>query len=89
VKDYGDGIRPEPGTYRVERLVIGDNGYPTQYHGLDSLETDNSDGMDREHEQTDAEFVRDLAERLRHIPVMYGTDDGDIDRLLEIANAAT
>jgi hypothetical protein len=36
---------------------------------------------------TDVEYLRDLAERLRHIPVMYGTDDGDIDRLLEIARA--
>lgn len=34
---------------------------------------------------THPEFLRDLAERLRHVPVMYGTDDGDIDRLLVIA----
>lgn len=31
-------------------------------------------------------YLRDLAERLRHIPVAYGTDDGDISTLLEIAN---
>lgn len=34
---------------------------------------------------TSAEYLRDLAERLRHIPVMYGTDGGDIDRLAMIA----
>lgn len=33
----------------------------------------------------DEEYLRDLAERLRHIPVMYGTDDYDIGRLLQIA----
>lgn len=30
-------------------------------------------------------FLRDLAERLMSIPVMYGTDQGDVDILLEIA----
>jgi len=34
-----------------------------------------------EREETPAEFLRDLAERLRHIPVAYGTDDFDISRL--------
>lgn len=34
---------------------------------------------------TTKEYLRDLAERLRKVPVMYGTDDGDIDRLLELA----
>ena len=34
---------------------------------------------------TDAAFLRDLAERLYRIPVMYGVDQGDIDRLYEIA----
>lgn len=34
---------------------------------------------------SDADFLRDLAERLRQVPVMYGTDDGDIDQLLQIA----
>lgn len=33
----------------------------------------------------DARYLRDLAETLRRIPVMYGTDDGDIARLHEIA----
>jgi len=31
------------------------------------------------------EFLRELAEKLLHIPVCYGTDDGDIDTLLIIA----
>lgn len=30
-------------------------------------------------------FLRDLAERLFRVPVMYGVDQGDCDRLLEIA----
>jgi hypothetical protein len=34
---------------------------------------------------SDSDYLRELAERLRRIPVMYGTDDGDIDRLCEIA----
>ena len=33
----------------------------------------------------DVVYLFELAERLRHIPVMYGTDDGDISRLGEIA----
>jgi len=44
-------------------------------------------------EQTDVEsdtmrgsdFLRDLAERLMHVPVMYGTDQGDVSRLMELA----
>ena len=37
------------------------------------------------HKMADSEYLRDLAERLRHIPVMYGTDGYDIDRLEQIA----
>lgn len=40
---------------------------------------------DDEDATTDAEYLRDLAERLRHIPVKYGTDD-DFNRLRKIAN---
>lgn len=36
-------------------------------------------------QETDAWFLRDLAERLMGVPVMYGTDQGDVDRLNEIA----
>lgn len=36
--------------------------------------------------QTDTEFLRDLAERLRRIPVLYGVDDGDVDKLLNLAD---
>jgi|JI10StandDraft_1071094.scaffolds.fasta_scaffold906808_1 hypothetical protein len=32
-----------------------------------------------------AEYLRDLANRLMHVPVEYGTDGYDIDRLAEIA----
>jgi hypothetical protein len=32
-----------------------------------------------------ADYLRDLAERLMAVPAMYGTDQGDVDRLLEIA----
>ena len=38
-----------------------------------------------EKELNEADYLRDLAERLRRIPVMYGTDGGDISRLYEIA----
>jgi hypothetical protein len=31
------------------------------------------------------EFLRDLAERLMRIPVKYGTDQSDVDRLYHIA----
>ena len=34
---------------------------------------------------TDFEYLRDLAERLMRIPVVHGTDQGDVSRLLEIA----
>lgn len=33
----------------------------------------------------DVDFLADLAERLMHIPVMYGTDEGDVSRLRDIA----
>jgi hypothetical protein len=32
-------------------------------------------------------FLRDLAERLRHVPVDYDIDDGDIDELIGIARS--
>lgn len=38
-------------------------------------------------EDTDVEFLRDLAERLFRVPVMYGVDQGDSDRLYQIAKA--
>jgi hypothetical protein len=37
-------------------------------------------------EPTDAEFLRDLAERIMHIPVCHGVDGGDSDRLCWIAD---
>lgn len=37
-------------------------------------------------ELSDKEYLADLAERLRHIPVMYGTDGYDIDRLESMSN---
>lgn len=33
----------------------------------------------------DVEFLRDLAERIRHIAVMHGVDGYDIDRLASLA----
>ncbi len=30
-------------------------------------------------------YLRSLAERLMRVPVMYGTDQGDVDRLSQIA----
>lgn len=33
----------------------------------------------------DVKFLRDLAARLRNIPVMHGTNDFDIDRLTSLA----
>lgn len=33
----------------------------------------------------DWDYLHDLAERLMHIPVTFGTDQYDVDRLLEIA----
>jgi hypothetical protein len=38
-------------------------------------------------EVEDADYLRNLSARLRRIPVMYGTDGYDIDRLLEIARS--
>lgn len=40
---------------------------------------------DDDKEPVSSEFLRDLAERLRGVPVMYGVDDGDIDTLGSIA----
>lgn len=42
--------------------------------------------MDNETElATLADRMRDLAERLMRIPVMYGVDQGDVDQLIEAA----
>lgn len=35
------------------------------------------------------DYLRDLAERLRMVPVVYGTDEGDIDQLQSIADLIT
>lgn len=35
---------------------------------------------------TDVEYLRDLAKRIFQIPVMYGTDQADCDRLCHIAD---
>lgn len=40
-------------------------------------------------EKSDRDYLLDLAERLRHIPVCYGTDDYDINRLTAMARSAS
>lgn len=37
----------------------------------------------------DHNYLKDLAERLMHVPAMYGTDGYDVDRLTEIAKGMT
>ena len=32
-----------------------------------------------------SDFLRDLAERIYRIPVMHGVDQGDVDRLIDLA----
>ena len=36
-------------------------------------------------EQSDVEWLRDLAARLFHVPALYGTDEGDVDRCNDLA----
>lgn len=36
-------------------------------------------------DKTDPDYLRDLAERIMHIPVMHNVDQGDVSRLQEIA----
>ena len=38
-------------------------------------------------EITNAEYLRNLAEKLRNIPATYGTDGGDVDACLAIAKS--
>ena len=38
-------------------------------------------------DESPAVFLRDLADKLRHVPVAYGTDDYHIDTLHEIASS--
>lgn len=40
---------------------------------------------DDEVELTDVKYLRDLAQRLFRVPVMYGVDQGDCSRLEDIA----
>lgn len=42
---------------------------------------------DKEYAADCIEFLRGLAERLMKVPVMYGTDQGDVDKLHEIATS--
>ena len=51
---------------------------------FEDLEDFDEDGEPR---LSTADYLRNLAERLRHIPVVHGTDGGDVDRLLVIAQA--
>jgi hypothetical protein len=37
-------------------------------------------------QQSDAEYLRDLCDRVMAIPIMYGVDQYDCERLLEIAS---
>lgn len=39
----------------------------------------------KEPEPTTSEYLRDLATRLMGVPIMYGTDQYDVDTLLRIA----
>lgn len=44
--------------------------------------------MEEEHlaaQEDSVDYLRNLSERLRSVPVMYGVDGADIDRLQEIA----
>lgn len=34
---------------------------------------------------TDVKYLRDLADRIMCIPVIYGTDQSDVDTLLQLA----
>lgn len=34
---------------------------------------------------SDSKYLRDLAERLMHVPVMHGVDQSDADRLIAVA----
>lgn len=49
--------------------------------------SDNSGDPIQEADQElgDVEYLRDLAERIMHVPVMYGTDDSDSSRLWRIS----
>lgn len=42
--------------------------------------------MPDEPHELDADYLRDLAERLYRIPVVYGVDSADYDRLRRIAS---
>lgn len=56
---------------------------PTTFVPTEAGATDDLNWTDA---QADAKFLRDLAERLWEIPVKYGVDQGDIDRLNTIAD---
>lgn len=41
---------------------------------------------DDSEELNDTDYLRDLSERIRNIPVLFGTDGYDVDRLWNMAN---
>lgn len=49
--------------------------------------TDMDDEFQKYEAMSASDYLRDLAERLTHVPVMYGTDQYDISRLNDIAHA--
>ena len=52
--------------------------------GVSKQDVEDADAAGR---MSDADFLRDLADRLMTVPVTYGTDQGDIDRLRRIADS--
>lgn len=47
------------------------------------------DDLDLTDEMSDADYLRDLSDRIFRIPVMHGVDQGDCSRLQEIARRLT
>lgn len=64
---------------QLEVVIGSTQALPDTYGGWRSY-------IDRMTRLIDREYLRDLSERLRNVPVDCGVDEADCDRLLEMAN---
>lgn len=79
----GFTIEKERGPHPLHRYHCNDCG---EFFYSSKTLTDDEDEAETP-ELSTAAYLRDLAERLMHVPAMHGTDQYDCDRLSAIAEA--
>lgn len=79
-------IEGAPVTFNASKELYDElTGDFLRRHGCVVINEDADADEEDYEEKSDYDYLCILAERLRHIPGTYGTDGGDVDRVLEIA----